>query len=138
MNAISVLLAEDHTMVRQGLRALLKSEEDINVVGEAENGRQAVAFAAALCPHVIVMDLAMPLLNGLDATVQIRQTSPSTKVLILSSYDDDEYIREAKAIGASGYIVKQAAADVLPRAIREVHQGHQFFRPVKVTPVEFP
>ena len=138
MNPISVLLAEDHSMVREGLRALLKSEADITVVGEAVNGRQAVAFASALCPHVVVMDLAMPLLNGLAATAEILQTTPSTKVLILSSYEDEEYIREAKAVGASGYIGKQAAAEVLPWAIREIHQGHQFFRPIKVTPVECP
>ena len=138
MNPISVLLAEDHTMVRQGLRALLKSEEDIKIIGEAANGRQAVAFASALCPHVVVMDLAMPLLNGLEATVQIRQTTPGTKVLILSSYDEEGYAREAKAIGASGYIVKQAAAEELPRAIREVYQGHEFFKPIKTSVVECP
>ena len=138
MNPITVLLAEDHTMVRKGLRALLQPEADIEIVGEAANGRQAVVFCSTLCPHVVVMDLAMPLLSGLNATLQIRQTNPSTKVLILSSYDDEAYVEEARAMGASGYIVKQSAAELLPRAIREIHQGHEFFMPIKAPPVEYP
>ena len=89
MEKITVLLADDHTVVRQGLRALLEAEEDMNVVGEAENGRQAVQMAKRLQPDVVVMDIAMPSLNGLEATRQISRESPKSKVLILSSYSDD-------------------------------------------------
>ncbi len=129
MNPITVLLAEDHMIVREGLRALLKLEDDIEVVGEAENGRQAVTLASKLCPDVVVMDIAMPLLNGLEATRQILQTTPSTKVLILSAHSDDAYVEQVMALGASGYLIKQTAAHVLPEAIREVHKGKTFFSP---------
>ena len=123
MKTITVLLAEDHTIVREGLRALLKLEHDIEVVGEAENGRQAVTLAAQLCPDVIVMDIAMPLLNGLEATRQILQNAPTTKVLILSAHSDDAYVEQVMSIGAKGYLIKQTAANILPAAIREVHKG---------------
>lgn len=129
MNPITVLLAEDHTIVREGLRALLKLEDDFKVVGEAENGRQAVALASKLCPDVVVMDIAMPLLNGLEATRQILQTTPSTKVLVLSAHSDDAYVEQVMALGASGYLIKQTAAHVLPDAIREIHKGKAFFSP---------
>lgn len=129
MNPITVLLAEDHMIVREGLRALLKLEADIEVVGEAENGRQAVALASKLCPDVIVMDISMPLLNGLEATRQILQTAPSTKVLMLSAHGDDAYVEQVMALGASGYLIKQTAAHMLTAAIREVHQGKLFLSP---------
>jgi DNA-binding NarL/FixJ family response regulator len=129
MNSITILLAEDHMIVREGLRALLKREEGIEVVGEAENGRQAVTLASKLCPDVVVMDIAMPLLNGLEATRQILQTTPSTKVLILSAHSDDAYVEQVMALGASGYLIKQTAAHVLPDAIRAVHKGKTFFSP---------
>jgi DNA-binding NarL/FixJ family response regulator len=129
MNSITILLAEDHMIVREGLRALLKREDGIEVVGEAENGRQAVALAGKLSPDVVVMDIAMPLLNGLEATRQILQTTPSTKVLILSAHSDDAYVEQVMALGASGYLIKQTAAHVLPDAIRAVHKGKTFFSP---------
>jgi DNA-binding NarL/FixJ family response regulator len=129
MNPITVLLAEDHTIVREGLRALLKLEDDFKIVGEAENGRQAVALASKLCPDVVVMDIAMPLLNGLEATRQILQTTPSIKVLVLSAHSDDAYVEQVMALGASGFLIKQTAAHVLPEAIRKVHQGKTFFSP---------
>src|SRR5438552_2791668 len=91
---ITVLLADDHTMVRQGFRLLLEAEPDIAVVGEAENGRQAVQLTSQLLPEVVVMDIAMPLLNGLEATRQITRDVPSVKVVILSSYNDDEYVQQ--------------------------------------------
>src|SRR6266478_8480491 len=97
---ITVLLADDHTIVRQGFRGLLESEPDIAVVGEAETGRQAVGQARKLLPDVVVMDIAMPLLNGLEATRQIIKEVPSTKVLILSSYSDDEYVNQLTEAGA--------------------------------------
>jgi len=129
MKKITILLAEDHMIVREGLRALLNSEKDIEVIGEAENGHQAVELTRKLCPAVVVMDIAMPLLNGLEATRQILRAAPTAKVLILSAHSDDAYVEHVMALGASGYLVKQTAADVLPKAIREVFQGGTFFSP---------
>lgn len=129
MKRITVLLAEDHMIVREGLLALLKLEEDIEVVGEAENGRMAVELTQKLSPEVVVMDIAMPSLNGMEATRQILQAKPGTKVLILSAHSDDAYVSLVMAIGASGYLIKQTAAHILPKAIREVHRGNTFFSP---------
>ena len=126
MNPITVLLAEDHKIVREGLRAMLNLEADIQVVGEAENGRQSVALASQLCPDVVIMDITMPQLSGFEATRQILQTMPSTKVLVLSVHGDDAYVERARALGAAGYLTKQTAT-VLPDAIREVHKGKPFF-----------
>src|SRR5438876_3254306 len=106
---MTVLLADDHTVVLQGLRALLQTEREIEIVGEATNGRQAVRLAKALKPDVVVMDIAMPQLNGLEATRQIIRAVPSTRVLILSSYCDDEYADQLIESGAAGYLLKQAA-----------------------------
>jgi DNA-binding NarL/FixJ family response regulator len=129
MKPITVLLAEDHTVVREGLRALLKVEGDIEVVGEAETGRQAVQLTKKLRPDVVIMDIAMPLLNGLEATRRISKAVPASRVLILSAHGDDEYIRQAVMLGAAGYLIKQTSADLLSRAIREVHKGNTFFSP---------
>lgn len=130
MDKIKVLLVDDHTVVRQGLRALLNAEDDIEIVGEAENGRQAIQLVKKLLPEVAVIDIAMPVLNGLEATRQITRTVPTTKVLILSSYGDDEYVQQLTEAGAMGYLVKQTAANDLLKAIREVHKGNAFFSPV--------
>lgn len=127
---ITVLLAEDHLVVREGLRRLLQAEPDIAVVGEADTGRQAVALTSKLRPAVVVMDIAMPLLNGMEATRQIRQSVPDTRVIILSAHSDDAYIESATAFGAAGYLVKQSSAHFLAEAIREVHKGNTFFSPV--------
>jgi DNA-binding NarL/FixJ family response regulator len=129
MEKISVLLAEDHVVVRQGLKALLSVEEDIEVVWEAGNGRQAVKMAQELHPDVVVMDIAMPILNGLEATSQIVSEGIPTKVLILSSYADDEYVHQLTEAGASGYLVKQAAASELIKAVREIAKGNAYFSP---------
>ncbi len=129
MKAITVLLADDHMIVREGLRVLLSTEPDIEVVGEAENGRQAVQLAKRLQPAVVVMDIAMPLLNGLEATRQIVKSVPATKVLILSAHADDEYIEQVTLAGAAGYLIKQTSAHVLSKAIREVQQGKTLFSP---------
>ncbi|MCX6873734.1 MAG: response regulator transcription factor [Verrucomicrobia bacterium] len=129
MNPITVLLAEDHMIVREGLLALLKRESDIQIVGEAENGRQAVALAATLAPAVVVMDIAMPLLNGLEATRQILHATPTIRVLILSAHADDAYVEQAMALGAAGYLIKQTAAQVLAAAIRAVAEGRKVFSP---------
>jgi DNA-binding NarL/FixJ family response regulator len=129
MKKIGVLLVDDHTVVRQGLRALLQSEEDIEVLGEAENGRQAVMMARQTPPDVVVMDVAMPLLNGLEATRQILKSVPVSKILVLSSYADDECVQQLMQAGASGYLIKQTAANDLLKAIREVQRGNAFFSP---------
>jgi DNA-binding NarL/FixJ family response regulator len=126
---ITVLLAEDHTIVREGLRRLLSAEHDIEVVGEATSGRHAVELTAKLRPAVVVMDIAMPLLNGLEATRQIRQAVPDAQVLILSAHSDDAYVEAAMALGAAGYLIKQTSAQCLSEAIREVRKGNSFFSP---------
>jgi len=129
MKRITVLLAEDHLIVREGLRALLEAEGDIEVVGEVQTGRQAVQLTKKLRPGVVVMDIAMPLLNGLEATRQILKAVPATRVLILSAHSDDEYIRQVVMLGAAGYLIKQTSADLLSRAIREIQKGNTFFSP---------
>ena len=129
MQKITVLLADDHTVLRQGLRALLVAEADIEVVGEADNGRQAVQLVRKFLPDVVVMDIAMPLLNGLEATRQITREVPSTRVIMLSSYSDDEYVEQLTDAGAIGYLLKQTAATDLLKAIREAKQGNAYFSP---------
>src|SRR6476661_4598035 len=129
MEKITVLLADDHTVVRQGLKALLVAEDDIEIAGEAGDGRQAVQMVKKLLPDVIVMDIAMPQLNGLEATRQITRSLPSAKVLILSSYSDDEYVQQLTQAGAAGYLVKQTAANDLLKAIREAFRGNAYFSP---------
>jgi DNA-binding NarL/FixJ family response regulator len=129
MRKIGVLLVDDHTVVRQGLRALLSNEEDMEVVGEAENGRQAVQLAKKHEPDVVVMDVAMPLLNGLEATRQIIRNSTRAKVLVLTTYGDEDCVAQMMDVGASGYLIKQTAANDLLKAIREVARGNAFFSP---------
>jgi DNA-binding NarL/FixJ family response regulator len=129
MRPITVLLAEDHMVVRQGLRKLLEAEDDLEVVGEAETGRQAVEMTRKLRPAVVVMDIAMPLLNGLEASRQILKQASGTKILILSAHSDDAYVEKALEFGAKGFLLKQTSAHVLSRAIREVQRGNVFFTP---------
>ena len=129
MKQITVLLAEDHQIVREGFRSLLARERDIEVVGEAETGRQAVQLTRKLRPTVVVMDIAMPLLNGLEATRQIRKQFPDVKVLILSAHSDDAYVEQAALIGAAGFLLKQTSSHVLATAIREVLKGKTFYCP---------
>jgi len=129
MQKITVLLADDHTLVRQGFRALLEAEPDIAIVGEAGTGRQAVQLARKLRPDVVLMDIAMPLLNGLEATRQILKEIPNSKVLVLSSYSDDEYVHQLTEAGAAGYLLKEAVVNDLVKAIREVRKGRAFFSP---------
>ena len=126
---VTVLLAEDHAIVRQGLRTLLETEGHFNVIGQAETGREAVDLAARLRPDVILMDIAMPVLNGLEATRQILAANPKAKVLILSAHSDDEYIDRMTAAGAIGFLEKQTSAEILTRAIHEVAKGRTFYSP---------
>lgn len=126
---IRILLADDHTILRDGIRSLIEDESDMEVIGEAEDGIKAVKLAASLRPDVILMDLAMPLLNGLEATRQIRKNNPHAKILILTMHENEEYIRQVLAAGAMGYILKDAAARELLGAIRSVHKGEVVLSP---------
>ena len=114
---ITVLLAEDHANFRKSLKFLIEADGDIKVVGEAKNGREAVQLTGTLHPEVIVMDIAMPLLNGLQATQQIIENHPATRVLILSAHPDPEYIKQAVTFGASGYLIKQSPTQVLAQSL---------------------
>jgi DNA-binding NarL/FixJ family response regulator len=129
VSQITVLLVEDHTIVRKGLRSLLESEHDIQVVGEAENGREAIEKADELRPDVVVMDIGMPGLNGLEATRQIKKRFSDVQVLILTVHTGEEYILQILRAGASGYLVKQAAPAELISAIQAVHRGQAFLSP---------
>ena len=129
MKRISVLLVEDHTIVRQGLRLLIEIAGDIEIVGEAKTGREAVRMTKELRPQVIVMDIAMPLMNGLEATRQILKAFPEAKVLILSAHSDAEYVEQVMKAGARGYLIKQSSGDVLAQAVRELHKGQTYFTP---------
>ena len=126
---ITVLLAEDHTVVREGFRRMLEISAGFEVVGEAQDGRQAVELCAKLRPEVVLMDIAMPQLNGLEATRQILKTKPHPRILILSAHSDDAYVQTAIEAGASGFLIKQTSSHEVCRAIREVHQGKKFFSP---------
>ena len=129
MKKITVLLAEDHTIVREGLRKMLELDGGFEIVGEAQDGRKAVALAKKFQPAVVLMDIAMPLLNGLEAARQLQKELPATKVLMLSAHNDDAYVQNAIDSGAVGFLLKQTSAHDVCRAIREVHGGKKFFSP---------
>lgn len=126
---ITILLADDHIIVRQGLRALLDAEPDFRIVAEAQTGREAVKLTRQLRPAIVVMDIAMPILNGVLATRQILKAVPATRVLILSAYAADAYIEQVTAAGAAGYLLKQSSLADLALAIRQVVAGTTFFSP---------
>lgn len=129
MSSISLLVADDHNIIRSGLCALLKNEPDFNIVGEATSGRAAVTLAVQLSPNILIMDIAMPLLNGVEATRQVVRECPSTKVIVLSAYDDDQHIEAVMAVGAAAYLLKHTAAAEICQAVREVHKGNAYFSP---------
>jgi DNA-binding NarL/FixJ family response regulator len=129
MTPIRILLADDHGVVRKGLRFLLTQDPEIEIAGEAEDGREAVRLAAELQPNIVIMDIAMPQLNGLDAAQQITKTNPRSSVIMLSMYSDEEFLIRALSAGAKGYLLKDSAeADVL-RAVHAVAQGRTYFTP---------
>ena len=129
MKPITALLADDNRVVRGEFRKILELEDDLEVVGEAKSGLEAVALVKKLRPALVLMDVAMPLLNGLQAARQILKATPATKVLMLSAHSDDAYVEEATNSGAMGYLIKQTAADSVCLAIREVQKGNTFFSP---------
>ena len=129
MNKITVLVAEDHTIVRKGICSLLDGKTGIEVIGEAEDGWEAIKKVEALLPDVVLMDISMPHLNGLEATRQIKKMFPQVKVLALTMYTNEEYIGQALQAGASGYVVKQAAPSELISAIQAAYRGDSFLSP---------
>ena len=129
MNKIRVLIADDHTLVRDGIRALLALALDIEVVGEAANGKEAVEKARELAPDVVLMDLAMPVVTGLEATRRICRESPGTKVLALTQYDDSEYVIPVVEAGARGFVTKMSAFSELTAAIQAVYRGESYLSP---------
>lgn len=127
MKKITVMLVEDHMIVREGFRKMLELEADFDIVGEAEDGRKAIALAGKLRPAVVLMDIAMPLLNGLEAVRQILAELPATRIIMLSAHTDDAYVSKAAEAGAVGFLLKQTSAHEVCRAIREVQKGKTFF-----------
>jgi len=129
MNQIKILLADDHSVMRTGLRLVLERQEDFHVVGEASDGRQAVALAQQYKPDVIVMDVTMPNLNGIEAARQIGSALPQTSIVMLSMHSDEAYVLRALKAGARGYLLKESAESDLIAAVRTVHAGKAFFSP---------
>jgi DNA-binding NarL/FixJ family response regulator len=129
MKRITVLLAEDHTIVREAFRQMLELADDLCVVGEAQDGRQAVEMVKKLHPDVVLMDIGMPHLNGLEATRQVSEAVPTTKVLMFSAHTENAYVTKAIESGAAGYLTKHTSAHNMYRAVREVYQGKMFFSP---------
>lgn len=127
MKRITVLLADDHMIVREGLRRILELDPELEVVGEAQDGRQAIAMALRLRPMVVLMDIAMPQLNGLEATRQLLKAIPGSKVLILSAHGEDAYVLNATEAGAVGFLFKQSSAHEAAQAIKGVAKGGTFF-----------
>jgi NarL family two-component system response regulator LiaR len=130
MGNISIILGEDHLITRQGIRRLLEDEKGFTILGEASNGEEAVEMVSEMKPDVVIMDIAMPKLNGIEATRQIKLTHPRTGVLILSAYDDDEYVFALLKAGAAGYLLKSVSGDELVRAVKAIHKGEPVLDPV--------
>ncbi len=133
MSKIKVMLVDDHALFRQGMRALLQSSSDIEIVGEATNGKEAIEKVSQLSPEVVLMDIAMPVMGGVEATRRIRKDNPEIGVLVLTQYEDSEYILSMLKAGAKGYIAKTATAAELVAAIRAVNKGESFLYPSATT-----
>ena len=130
MTDINIILCEDHLITRQGIRRLLEDEKGLNIVGEAGNGEEVVRMVGELKPDVVIMDIAMPKLNGIEATRQIKLINPRTGVLILSAYDDDEYVFALLKAGAAGYLLKNVSGDDLVQAVKAIHKGEPVLDPL--------
>lgn len=126
---IRIILVDDHAVLRAGLTALLNAESDMTVVGEAGDGAAAIAVAQTLQPDVILLDINMPTMNGLDALAALRQAAPASRILVLTMHDDQTYLRQVLALGGAGYVLKQAADSELLTAIRTVYHGGAFLHP---------
>lgn len=137
---IKVLLVDDQNLIRQGLRALLELEVDLEIVGEAENGEMAIHLIANLQPDVVLMDIRMPIMDGVAATKEIQKGFPEIKILVLTTFDDDEYVKAALQSGATGYLLKDTPSEELAFAIRAVHKGYTQLGPgiVKKLLTQFP
>jgi DNA-binding NarL/FixJ family response regulator len=126
---IQLLLADDQSIIREGIRSLLEAKPDLTVIGEAENGQVAVDLALSLRPDVVLMDVRMPIMDGVAATRLLHQNAPEIKVLVLTTFDDDEYVTQAIRCGAKGYLLKDTPSAELADAIRAVHKGYTQFGP---------
>lgn len=126
---ITVLLADDHIMVRDGLRRILEAAGDIQIIGLASNGSEAVAQALTQCPNIAVIDISMPVMDGIETTRQILEICPHTHIVILSMYHTEEYVQRAVNAGAIGYVLKEAAGNELVEAVRSLHAGKRYFSP---------
>lgn len=129
MNTIRVIIADDHELFREGTRTLIDKEKDMEVIGEASDGEEAIALVKQLQPHVVLMDIAMPKINGIEATGKIKKDHPATAVLILTAYDNDQYIVALLEAGAAGYLLKNVKSSDLVNAIRAVHAGEAVLHP---------
>ena len=129
MEKIRILLADDHTILRSGIRSLLETEPGLSVIGEAEDGRVAVSMACKLKPDLVIMDIAMPKLNGIEATRQIKHSGVKTKIIILSMHDHSRYVRELLGLGVSGYLLKNAASKDIVKAVKRAFKGETFLSP---------
>ena len=127
MDKIKVILADDHVLVRKGIISMLETEEDIEVVGEANNGIEALELSKELVPDLLIIDIRMPEMNGLEATEKLKDYSPSTKSLILSMHDTDDYVLQALQVGASGYLLKDTEKSEFIKAVHQVMQGTKYF-----------
>ncbi len=127
MEKINILLADDHVLVRKGIRAMLESEADIEVVGEAGNGSDALDSARNLKPDILLLDIRMPGMSGLDAAAQLHDYAPATKAVILSMHDSEEYVLQALSAGAFGYLLKDTDKDEFIKALKQVHKGNKYF-----------
>ena len=129
MQKIRVLLVDDHAILREGIKALLDKQDDIEVVAEASDGREAIPKAAQFCPDVVVLDISMPLMDGLESTRQMKKENPDIRILVLTMHDDEEYFFQLLRAGASGYVTKKSVGKELVSAIKAVHRGDSFFCP---------
>lgn len=127
MSQINILLVDDHLLVRNGLRSLLESESNFNIVGEGTNGQEGVDLTLELNPHILIIDIRMPVLNGIDAVAKLTEKGTKTKAIILSMHDSEEYILKAISAGASGYLLKDTNKDEFVKAIVNVHNGGRYF-----------